>query len=39
MPAPETLAFAISGIKAVFCPTPIAAKIIEKTAVKTALPD
>ena len=39
IPAPATFDLAISGINWVFCPTPIAAKITEKTAVKTALDD
>jgi len=36
--APATLALAISGIKELFWPTPIAAKITEKIAIKTLLP-
>lgn len=36
MPAPASLALAISGMNWLFCPTPIAAKITEKTAVNTA---
>lgn len=32
---PAILALAISGINALFCPTPIAAKIIENIAIKT----
>lgn len=39
MPAPATLALAISGMNWLFCPTPMAAKITDMTAVKTALPE
>lgn len=38
MPAPASFALAISGINWLFWPTPIAAKMTENTAVKTARP-
>lgn len=36
--APATLAFAMSGMKVLFCPTPMAAKITEKMAIKMLFP-
>ena len=39
MLAPAAFALPISGINWLFWPTPIAAKMMENTAVKTALED
>ncbi|CAM5998955.1 unnamed protein product [Sphagnum balticum] len=38
-PTAATLALATSGINWLFCPSPMAAKMMEKTAMKTSLPD
>lgn len=36
--APATLALAMSGMKALFCPTPMAANITENMAINTLFP-